>query len=563
MMLQRYVMTNCKRGNRQAALMSKTMRYVGKSGVAAVLTAALGILPLQVQADAIGPLNFKERALAAYKLRTTAAFKNLIQPPQLHPDNRDENRYANQINSYSKGLPHDANGLVDPTAYEALLHALRTGDNADFEAIPMGVGQVKLRNPLAAYTYFMEGRDSHSYTMPAAPAFSSAWQASESIEVMWQAITRDVPFIHYDSNSLISDAAADMSRFSDFRGPKDSAGHVTEDTLFRGIGQGETVGPYISQFLLLSVPYGATSIEQKYEVPVAGNDHLTNFAEWLHIQNGGKPTGITPVVMETEPRYLYNGRALAQYVLKDFINMAYMNAAQIMRSFGSAANNPSNPYSTSVTQASGPLFGNNHAVDLLSRVSMGSQNVAWFQKWLVHRRARPEVFFARVHKHLTDNAIRYPIHPELFASTALAKVYDAHGTYLLPTATPDGSPTHPSYPAGHAVMAGAAVTMLKAMFNGDYVIKNPVQPSADGRTLEAYKGGATLTIETELNKLASNISLGRDTAGLHYRSDGDLGIILGEEYAISLLQELIKTYSEDFAGFTFRKFDGTPVVISK
>ena len=562
-MLQRYVMTNCKRGNRQAALMSKTMRYVGKSGVAAVLTAALGILPLQVQADAIGPLNFKERALAAYKLRTTAAFKNLIQPPQLHPDNRDENRYANQINSYSKGLPHDANGLVDPTAYEALLHALRTGDNADFEAIPMGVGQVKLRNPLAAYTYFMEGRDSHSYTMPAAPAFSSAWQASESIEVMWQAITRDVPFIHYDSNSLISDAAADMSRFSDFRGPKDSAGHVTEDTLFRGIGQGETVGPYISQFLLLSVPYGATSIEQKYEVPVAGNDHLTNFAEWLHIQNGGKPTGITPVVMETEPRYLYNGRALAQYVLKDFINMAYMNAAQIMRSFGSAANNPSNPYSTSVTQASGPLFGNNHAVDLLSRVSMGSQNVAWFQKWLVHRRARPEVFFARVHKHLTDNAIRYPIHPELFASTALAKVYDAHGTYLLPTATPDGSPTHPSYPAGHAVMAGAAVTMLKAMFNGDYVIKNPVQPSADGRTLEAYKGGATLTIETELNKLASNISLGRDTAGLHYRSDGDLGIILGEEYAISLLQELIKTYSEDFAGFTFRKFDGTPVVISK
>ena len=37
----------------------------------------------------------------------------------------------------------------------------------------------------------------------------------------------------------------------------------------------------------------------------------------------------------------------------------------------------------------------------------------------------------------------------------------------------------------------------------------------------------------------------------------------GEEYAISILKELVKTYNEDFDGFTFNKFDGTSVLISK
>jgi hypothetical protein len=30
-----------------------------------------------------------------------------------------------------------------------------------------------------------------------------------------------------------------------------------------------------------------------------------------------------------------------------------------------------------------------------------------------------------------------------------------------------------------------------------------------------------------------------------------------------VLRELVKTYNEDFAGFTFNSFDGTPVLVSK
>lgn len=514
-----------------------------------------------VNAEAIGPLTAQERAVQAMQLRKNAAQDNFVEPLPDHPENGDEAALDGLINSYTKGLPHDANGVVDPVAYEALINALKSGKQEDFEVIPMGLGELGLRNPQAAYTYLMEGKDPAAYTMPAAPAFDSAYQAAEAIEVMWQALTRDVSYSEYATDKLIQQAADDMSRFSDFRGPKDSD-EVTPGTLFRGVGPGETVGPYISQFLLQPIPYGATTIEQKYNVPVAGNDHLTDYDEWLRIQNGGKPSGITTVKFEKKPRYLYNGRAMAQYVLKDFVNQAYLGAARIIRGYGSAAYDTSDPYKGSLTQARSPLFGNNHVVDWLSRVAMGSQNVAWYQKWLVHRRARPEVFFGRVHNHLSNTDITYPINSELFESPALDLVNDLYGTYLLPTATPNGSPLHPTYPAGHAVMAGAAVTMLKAFFNGDFVIPNPVQPSEDGQSLEPYDG-PDLTIEGELNKLGSNISLGRDIAGVHYRTDGDWGMELGETYAISVLEELVNTYNEEFTGFSLRKFDGTDIIISK
>jgi hypothetical protein len=69
--------------------------------------------------------------------------------------------------------------------------------------------------------------------------------------------------------------------------------------------------------------------------------------------------------------------------------------------------------------------------------------------------------------------------------------------------------------------------MLKAFFNESFVIPNPVVASDDGLKLVPYTG-APLTVGGELNKLASNISLGRDAGGVHYRSDGIEGLKLGE-----------------------------------
>jgi hypothetical protein len=53
-----------------------------------------------------------------------------------------------------------------------------------------------------------------------------------------------------------------LSRLKDFRGPKQN-GLVTPATLFRGFTHGDSAGPYVSQFLLKPLGYGAIRIEQK------------------------------------------------------------------------------------------------------------------------------------------------------------------------------------------------------------------------------------------------------------------------------------------------------------
>lgn len=528
---------------------------------AALLASALMFLGVSFAYAEIGPYTQQQRTIKSTKIRIDAAANNYIVQHLPHPDNGDEARYLSRMNSYTKGLPHDALGVVSPSAYAALIKALKSGLNADFEAIPTGVvNGSKQRNPQAAYTFFLEGQDPWSFSMPAAPTFTSAQQASESIEVLWQALTRDVNFSQYANNALIQQAAADLSRFSDFRGPK-TAGQVTTGNLFRGITPGELNGPYLSQFLWRPVPFGAMTLTQRYTVPVANNDHLSNYNEWLAVQNGASPSGITTLVIDPSTRFLRNNRDLAQYVLRDFNSQPYQNAALIINGFGSGVYADSNPLNTSRTQGREPMWGINHTLDMVSRVAVMSQSLAWYQKFLVHRRARPEVFFARVHHHLTAVA-SYPINPELFTSPALGLTFSQKGTYLLPMATPSGSPLHPSYPAGHATMAGAATTILKAFFKGSFVIPNPVQASEDGLSLVPYIG-PSLTLEGELNKLASNVSIGRDAAGVHYRTDGDLGMILGETMAISVLKDFVNTYHEDFPGFTFNKFDGTSVTITK
>jgi len=70
-------------------------------------------------------------------------------------------------------------------------------------------------------------------------------------------------------------------------------------------------------------------------------------------------------------------------------------------------------------------------------------------------------------------------------------------------------------------------------------------------------------VKGEIEKLAFNIAMGRNFAGIHYRSDAAAGIRLGEEVTISVLEDLVNTFNEDFAGFKFTRFDGTPVHVRK
>jgi membrane-associated phospholipid phosphatase len=515
--------------------------------------------------DAGLPKGALKRREQAYKIRYDAAVCEKSQPIAPHPDNGDDNRFENKIGSYSKGLPHNEVGEVDPNAYRQLLAALESGDPAEFEAIPM-IGGLKLADPQAAYCFEMEGADSHRLGMLAPPAFSSAWAAGEMVELYWRALLRDVPFIKYSTDPLAAQAAGDLSALSDFRGPK-SDGAVTVETLFRGNTAGDLSGPYVSQFLLRDVPYGAMTIVQRYRTTLPGDDHMTDYGVWLKIQNGMPAT--TANKFDPTPRYLRNGRDLGEFVHRDFTYQAFLNACLILLSFGRAALDTTSPYLASAIQDGFVTFGAPHILDLVARVTNAALRAAWCQKWLVHRRLRPETFAGRVHNRVAGMADTrlpsavlnyYPIHTDVFNSKAADKVFSKTGAYLLPQAYPEGSPLHPAYPSGHAAIAGACVTVLKAFFKESFLIPNPVQANSDGLTLLPVPG-PRFTIGGELNKLAANIGLGRDYAGIHWRSDTTESLKLGEAVAINILQAVKTTTNRDFAGFSLTKFDGTTVTV--
>ncbi len=517
--------------------------------------AGLGV-PRAGSAAEIGPLPTAEREAEALERRIDAAERQAEAPVPDLPCNGDEELYPSRLASFSKTLPHDDLGEVDPAAYDAFLLALETNEQADFDAIPAG-GPAALANPRAANAFSLGGADSHKIDMPAVHAFASARQAAEAGEVYWMALTRDVPFDRYDDSRLVERAARDLSRFSDFTGPRGRHGDITPDTLFRGQTPGDLAGPFLSQFLLLAIPYGNRTNRQTAKAPVRGADFMTDVESWLAVQRGQLPSSDVP--LRRRARFITCGRDLGEYVHRDFSYQAYLNAALIALGFGAPALDPS-PYATALREAGFVTFGGAAILDLVARAGVVGLRAAWFHKWLVHRKLRPEAFGGRVHQHLVGSA-SYPIHDEFLDSPVLDHVFWRQGTYLLPQAFPEGSPTHPSYPAGHATIAGACVTVLKAFFDEDFEIPRPVVPNRGGNRLTRYRR-ERLTLGGELNKLASNIALGRNIAGVHWRADGDDGLVAGETVAISLLQDYLRTVTEPGGAFGLVRFDGTPILVT-
>jgi len=105
--------------------------------------------------------------------------------------------------------------------------------------------------------------------------------------------------------------------------------------------------------------------------------------------------------------------------------------------------------------------------------------------------------------------------------------------------------------------------MLKALFDESFLIPNPVTPGPDGSSLLPYTGpdAGRLTVGGELNKLAANVAIGRNFAGIHYRSDYTQSLKLGEMVAVSALRDRKLTYKESFEGFTFTTFDGARITL--
>jgi hypothetical protein len=242
------------------------------------------------------------------------------------------------------------------------------------------------------------------------------------------------------------------------------AAKLTPVTVFRGETPGDLIGPYLSQFLWLDIPYGIKLIEQRYTVPTRGQSFLTGFDEWLACQRGTKPQ--SKLALDATRRFISSACELAEYVHHDFAFQAYMNAALIMLALGKDALSPTNPYRGSRTQFGDITLGSKNILSLVAQAALLGQKGAYFHKWHVHRRPRPECFAGRIETQETGRR-RYDLHTDILQCDAIARVRAQHGTYLLPVAFPEGCPTHPSYPSAHASTAGACATILKAFFNAD------------------------------------------------------------------------------------------------
>ncbi|HEX8433023.1 MAG TPA: vanadium-dependent haloperoxidase [Longimicrobium sp.] len=539
-----------------------------------------------------------DRSQAAFDIRVRAAQIARDRGVKQHVNNGEECDYPFVAN-FSKGLRHDPLGDPDPASYQTLLTALTTRNPADFEAIDLG-GQKKLTNPQGGLAFDLEGPDTHAVTMPPAPRIDSPQNSAEMAELYWMSLARDVHFNDYGWDGTVAQATQSLSyEFSDFRGPRES-GAVTPQTVFRGVYPGETVGPYISQFLLKGtsdprlpqgqgrcatdglITYGDLKIDQRQVTVVPGSEYLIDFPWWIEAQNGTSDMRGMDAIDTTGRRFVRNLRDLGERVHIDYVVDHFYNACLILlnevpgdQACGDPDGrvtvdaefrlDPGNPYPGYRVQAPFVTFGQPHVLTLVTEVLTRALRAVWFQKWFVHRRLRPEEFGGRIHNHLTGQR-SYPIDAEILNSLAggLLSPYfpNSAGTYLLSQAFPEGAPTHPAYGAGHATGSGACVTILKAFFDDQQAIENPVVANADGTALVPYGGGdaGQMTVGGELNKLAGNIALGRNAAGVHWRSDYDQSLLFGEQVALGILQEQSILFNEPNF-FELTRFDGQRVRI--
>ena len=504
-----------------------------------------------------GQLNLNARPPQAFGKRLAAAVDDLQVPSPNHPNNGDEAKYPSGIANFTKGFPHNSFGEIVPSVYASYLAAVKTGKRADFDALTLG-GTEPLVDPQAGLAYDLETYDPSQNAIPPFNTLTSPGLASQMIEAYWQALTRDVSFSDYDTDPTVAAACSELGGLSTFAGPK-IGGSVTPQSLFRGFTAGDVIGPYVSQFFLQPFNVGVIPF-QGYLTTLPG-DFVTNLALWLNVQNGA-PSPIQSENPDPQLRYVRSGRDLAEYVHNDVLYQEYLCAVLMLMKM-KAPLNSGNPYPPTLKSESGFItFGFPMIEVLIAEVISRALKNAWMQKWFVHRMARPEETAGLVHFTITGQK-NYPLDSSVLNSKAAAAVFARNGNYFIPMSYPEGCPLHPSYPSGHATASGAAVTVLKWFFDEDFVIPNPLTTTSDGLTTAPYTGSdaGQMTVGGELNKLASNVGLGRCFAGIHWRQDIQQAMLLGEAVAISLLRDQAHLYNENYTGFTFTGFNGNTITV--
>jgi len=548
------------------------------------------------------------------------------------------------------GFKLDGSGatVVDPDAkIDPIQHGFKSG--------VMPLSSDKLNNPQAAR--FLDGLSGGSahFMMPPAPKLRSLSTAAEMTELQWMAILRDVKFADMNAAKL-QPAIEDLEEVFGTAVTKNEPGglrlgvdlpmdehgnlDISVSTIFRCGLPGEDKGPLVSQFFLHDIAYGAQFIVQKVRPYASGKDFLTNHGDWLRAQNTGLDewgngySGDNDFTKEEKleehddkgnvvpPRRISTMRDIARFVNKDALHQAYFNAALLCLSWG-VPFDQGNPYLRYTRQGNFGTFGGPDLLTRVSEVASRALAVVWRQKWEVHRRLRPEAYGGLMQMQkvgleepgaggavYTKRDYRLP--DAVFQTEAARLLTDPTSprvdkNYYLPMAFTAGSPPHPAYGAGHATVAGACVTILKAWLDektllaahlkdkkprNPFAASNCVPPSQDGEDAGAetilepgcfvvigttnsagqlveYRGTdvEVMTVEGELNKIACNVAMGRSMGGVHWRSDNTRSLRLGEQIAAEILRKECLEYVERDGPaktapyWSFTSFNGNDVII--
>ena len=528
------------------------------------------------------------------------------------------------------------NGVIEPFTTRVPVPTTKGKDK---------VPRRKWEAPTAGLVFDLEGPDAQAVTMPPAPPLCSDELTFEMGEVYELALLRDTPLTFFDASGAgNAGLTASINRLNDLDYAKDgfpgrprktaANGQLDRQTVFRGGSPGVTQGPYVSQFMLMGntdqtgasspalgkITYGAQEIDQRVPAPPVGDDYMVDMNDWLDVQQGFDVNAIN----NTRPgqnlagrprRFIHTPRDLATYVHYDALYQAYLNACLILLGGGTPFDPGFDNLSGSsnfqvMTNAVGQdmmaansggfaLYGGPHILTLVTEVATRALKAVRFQKFNTHIRLRPEALAGRLEK-AKEIEKAYPSVCGCFSKMAedLKKTTEAirkhnqnlpaprtsANTILLPMAFAEGSPMHPAYGAGHATVAGACVTILKAWFDTSAVLSEvggkvafhtaeqikaaggavtylQYETNADGTKLEAKKAKCPLTLEGELNKLAANISIGRNMGGVHYFSDYYDSARMGEAIAIGMLAEQALGYPTDPFVLSIPTFDGDVVRI--
>jgi membrane-associated phospholipid phosphatase len=569
---------------------------------------------------------FEMRLKSAMRSTLEQPYYNIAQE-----ENGDLVSVASAAGSFTKGFQHcNITSILCPQGLEnfrKLLRGLQTGKTADFNAANLAPGAIRvLVNPQCGYAFGSCGLDSSSTKMPPPPNLSSPLAAADLIECYINVLCRDVLFNEYGTgtgsdddgfgHSLTGKLAAVLNDLGqNYQGPRNPVlKAVDASVLFKGNSKGDLVGPYLSQFLLQPLytlfpagcaPFiagviGVNELSQdvlahQQHYPIAGKREFgVSWVDFIGLQNGVILKGYKLTDYDPQHvRHIINGRDIGSYLHYDSPVGPYNDIINIL-TYRGAPLCALNPYAKGLfkNQGAGITFGPPEAFCMVGEVVHLALKAAWAHKWRGALRLRPEAMAGLVHYAKKTDTNPYSLHSSIFSlhvGVDLLELVRAHNllqataqidpdllltpeeadTYLLTQQYPEGSPEHPSYPSGHATIAGAAITVIKAIFDDSTVISTLFAPVVvnpqDPTTLIEYTGADknVLTVGGELDKFASNVALGRDFCGVHYRSDGIEGIRLGEQVAIAYLQDRASLYHEEgFGGFKFTTYDGIRIQIT-